>query len=198
MQRNRLNRAARVLVHSDERARRGVHVSRAEIVQARKAVKLLAAVEVAVLGVARGIGKVAERINGVGVGNVALIIGQHSHGIKAVVDIVRLRAVSLLRDKLLAAGVIGCQRAVLIVLRKHLRKCAVGVDKIIGRAEFAYLCYTVARVVVAVFLNIHLLPALNSNSDEPVLCVVGVCRGLIILNFLDEIAVEVIIDLYKI
>ena len=51
----------------------------------------------------------------------------------------------------------------------------------------------VARIVIAVFLNIHLLSALNGNSDEPVLSVVGVGRGLVGFGFLDEISVEVVL-----
>ena len=38
----------------------------------------------------------------------------------------------------------------------------------------------VARIVIAVFLNIHLLSALNGNSDEPVLSVVGVIVVLLL------------------
>ena len=49
-----------------------------------------------------------------------------------------------------------------------------------------------ARIVVAVFLNVHLLSALNGNSDEPVLRVVGVDRGLLALNLLNKITVEVV------
>ena len=62
---------------------------------------------------------------------------------------------------------------------QKLGKCAVGVDKIIYCAEFADLRYTVARIVVAVFLNLYLHSTLNGNSDEPVLRVIGVGRGLI-------------------
>lgn len=193
MQRNRLKHAPRVLVHSDERACCGVHISRAEIVQARKAVILLAAVEIAVLGVADLLGKVAERVKGVEIGSRAVLIGQNTHGIESVIEIIRLCAVSLLRDKLRAAGVIGFQRAVLVILRKHLRKRTVGVDKIVNGVELGHFGYTVARIVIAIFLNIYLLSALNGNSDEPVLRVVGVGRGLLALGFLDEISVEIIL-----
>ena len=49
-----------------------------------------------------------------------------------------------------------------------------------------------ARIVVAVFLNVHLLSALNGNSDEPVLRVVGVDRGLLALNLLNKNTEEVV------
>lgn len=68
----------------------------------------------------RSYGQISERVKGVGVGNISVAVRQHSYGVKSVIDVVRLNAVSLLRDQLLAAGVVGCQRAVLIVLRKHL------------------------------------------------------------------------------
>ena len=84
---------------------RGIHISRTEIIQPSKAVVLLAAVEIAVLSVAGRIGKVTEYVKGVGIGNNTLAIRQHSHRIKSIIEIVRLYAVSLLRNKLIATSV---------------------------------------------------------------------------------------------
>ena len=105
MQTHRLKHASCVLVHCDERAGRRIHIPRAEVIQPRKAIELLAAVEIAVLGFAGGISDVAECVERVGIGNNTLAIRQHSYGIKAVIEIVRLYAVSLLRNQLIAASV---------------------------------------------------------------------------------------------
>ncbi len=78
-----------------------------------------------------------------GIGNITITIYQYSYGIKTIVQIVILLIASLLRDKLLAADVQSCQRAILVILRKHLRKRSVGINKIINRAELGYLCYIV-------------------------------------------------------
>ena len=80
-----------------------------------------------------------------------------------------------------------------IVLRKHLRKRSVGIDKIISCAKLADFGYTVARIVVQIFLNVDTLSALNCYSYEIVLRVVGVDRGLGRFGFLDEISVEVVL-----
>ena len=105
MQAHWLKHASRVLVHCDERAGRRIHIPRAEVIQPRKAIELPAAVEIAVLGFAGGISDVAECVERVGIGYRTALVRQHSHGIKAIIEIVRLNAVSLLRNKLIATGV---------------------------------------------------------------------------------------------
>ena len=69
MQAHRIKHASRIFVHSDERACRGIHISRTEIIQPSKAVVLLAAVEIAVLSITSAGCQISERVERVGIGN---------------------------------------------------------------------------------------------------------------------------------
>ena len=68
MQAQWLKYASRVLVHCDERAGRRIHIPRAEVIQARKAIELLAAVEIAVLSITSAGCQIFERVERVGIG----------------------------------------------------------------------------------------------------------------------------------
>ena len=95
----------------------------------------------------------------------------------SVIDIVRLLAVTLLRNKLIATGVETLLGAVIANFRKNIGQLAVYIKQILSVFALGTLCNAVACIIVLVLLNRNIVSALNGRTNKAVFRIVNIeCR----------------------
>jgi len=95
----------------------------------------------------------------------------------SVVNIVRLLAVTFLRNKLITTGIVTLFRVVKIHFSKNIGQLAVYVKQILSVFTLGTFCNAVACIVILIFFNRNIVSALNSRTNKAVFCIVNIkCR----------------------
>ena len=177
MQRNRIINRTLIAVHRNERTHRRIHISRTEIVKSCYGIKLLACKEKIIPCIPNAAYKVAECVIDVLVSNLAAFVSKRTYRAVSVVNIVRLLAVTFLRNKLITTGIVTLFRVVKIHFSKNIGQLAVYVKQILSVFTLGTFCNAVACIVILIFFNRNIVSALNSRTNKAVFCIVNIkCR----------------------
>ena len=131
MQANRIINIALISILRNKPTCRSIHISRTEIVKSCYGVKLLSAEKEVIFRTANAADKITKRIVYILIRNLTAFVSKRTYRAVSVINIVGFFAVTFLRNKFIATGIVTLLRAVIVHLSKDIGKLAVYVKQIL-------------------------------------------------------------------